>query len=281
MRTGAILLVGGRSTRMGQPKARLDWHGEPLVARVGRVLLRSVAGGPVVAVSAPGQELPPLPEGVEVSSDPSEGEGPLRGIAVGLAALEGRVEVAFVSSVDAPLLHARFVEAVLQAMTEEVDAAVPIALGHRQPLAAAYRVAVLPLLGGLLEAGEHRPGQLLAQVRTRFLDADTLLSTSGLRAVDPHLEALRNVNTPEELAEVRALPPPEVTVQVHGALRRRSAGASTTARAFHLAGAVRAAGLALDGHVVAAINGEQIVSDPWFPLGSGDVVTLISADAGG
>lgn len=281
MQPGAILLVGGRSTRMGRPKALLDWHGEPLAARVARVLQRSVDGGPVVAVSAPGQELPLLPDDVEVRADPSEGEGPLRGIAVGLAALEGRADVAFVSSVDAPLLHARFVAAVLAAVTDEVDAAVPLARGHRQPLAAAYRTALLPLLDELLESGERRPGQLLARVRTRFLDAEALLGSAGLRAADPHLDALRNVNTPEELAEVRALPAPEVTIQVHGALRRRSAGASTTARAFRLADAVEIAGLTLDGHVVAAINGEQIVSDPQFPLGSGDLVTLISADAGG
>ena len=102
MRAGAILLVGGRSTRMGRAKATLDWHGEPLAARVARVLARAVGDGPVVAVAAPGQELPPLPAGVMLASDPSEGAGPLQGLAVGLAALRAHADVAFASSVRRP-----------------------------------------------------------------------------------------------------------------------------------------------------------------------------------
>ena len=32
MSTAAILLAAGASSRMGQPKALLDWRGQPLVA---------------------------------------------------------------------------------------------------------------------------------------------------------------------------------------------------------------------------------------------------------
>jgi molybdopterin-guanine dinucleotide biosynthesis protein A len=281
MRTGAILLVGGRSSRMGRPKAGLDWHGEPLAARVARVLRRAVGDGPVVAVCAPGQELPALPEGVEIASDPIAGEGPLRGLGVGLAQLAGRAEIAFVSSVDAPLLHARFIDAVIGSLADEHDAAVPVAHEHRHPLSAAYRVSLAPLLDELLAAGERRPGVLLARVRTRFLDEDELRAAAGLGRVDPALSALRNVNTPEDYEEVRALPPPTVEIDVFGTLRQRSSKVHLTTRAFRLEQAVAAAGLALDGHVVAAINGEQIVSDGAYPLGPGDRVALISADGGG
>src|SRR5262245_10699824 len=174
MRAGAILLVGGRSSRMGRAKAALDWHGEPLAARVARVLARSVGDGPVVAVAAPGQELPPLPDGVALAFDPAEGAGPLQALAVGLAALAGRADVAFASSVDAPLLHARFVRAVLGALGDGCDAAVPVAHGHRQPLAAAYRTGLAPVADDLLAAGEHGLGALLAAGRTRFLDEGQL-----------------------------------------------------------------------------------------------------------
>lgn len=281
MQTAAILLVGGRSTRMGRPKAGLDWHGEPLAARVARVLARAVSDGPVIAVCAPGQDLPPLPDGVEIVADPAEGEGPLRGLAVGLHALVGRADVAFASSVDAPLLHTTFIDAVLGAVGDDVDAAVPVAHGHRHPLAAAYRVALLPLFESLLSEGERRPGVLLGQVRTRFLEEATLLGGTRLGIVDPTLEALRNINTPEEYEETRERPPPNVTIEVFGALRRRATNSTLEAAASRLEEAVAAAGLALDGHVVAAVNGRQIVTDPWFPLSAGDHVALIAADAGG
>ena len=278
MRTGAILLVGGRSTRMGRPKAELDWRGEPLAARIARVLARAVGDGQVVAVRAPGQDLPDLPDHVEVVTDPVEGDGPLRGLARGLAALQERADVAYASSVDAPFLHARFVSAVLAAVGATDDAAVPVTDGHRHPLAAAYRVALLPLCDDLLAKGERRPGALFDQVRTRFMDETALLATAGLGEVDAELDALRNINTPDEYDAARGVAPSRVTIEVFGTHGRRSGSACIEASASRLDDAFAAAGLALDGHVIAAVNGQQIVSDPWYPLAPGDRVSLIAMD---
>ena len=47
---GAMVLAGGRSTRMGAPKALLDWHGGTLVRRVSGILQR--VADPVVVVHA-------------------------------------------------------------------------------------------------------------------------------------------------------------------------------------------------------------------------------------
>ena len=52
-------------------------------------------------------------------------------------------------------------------------------------------------------------------------------------------------------------------------------------RAATVAGAAAAAGLALDGHVVAALNGDQITRDGQTPLAAGDTVFFLAADAGG
>ena len=54
-----------------------------------------------------------------------------------------------------------------------------------------------------------------------------------------------------------------------------AAGAAT------LGAAAQAAGIALDGHVVAALNGDQISRDPELPLAAGDTVAFLAADAGG
>jgi molybdopterin-guanine dinucleotide biosynthesis protein A len=258
---------------MGRSKAGLDWHGETLAARVTRVLARAVGSGQIVVVRAPGQELPDLPGHVEVVSDPAEGDGPLRGLASGLAALAGRADVAFVSSVDAPFLHASFVTAVLGAVEEADAAAVPVVSGHRHPLAAAYRVGLVPLVGELLAAGERRLGVLLDQVGARILDEATLLATPGVGDVDPTLRALRNVNTPDEYDEARAWEAPLVTIDV--------LGTRLDARVWRLEEAFAAASLALDDRVAATVNGEQVGSDLWYPLAPGDRVSLISAVPGG
>src|SRR3954452_12128470 len=74
-----IVLAGGRSTRMGTPKAALEWHGSTLLRHVVGLVARGVEGR-VVVVRAAGQALPSLPAGVEVAQDAREGRGPLQGL---------------------------------------------------------------------------------------------------------------------------------------------------------------------------------------------------------
>jgi molybdopterin-guanine dinucleotide biosynthesis protein A len=280
MRAGAILLVGGRSTRMGRAKAGLDWHGEPLAARVARVLARAVGEGPVVAVAAPGQALPPLPAGVTLAADPTEGAGPLQGLAVGLAALGGNADVAFASSVDAPLLHPRLVRAVLGALRAGDDAAVPVAHGHRQPLAAAYRTGLAALADQLIAEGERGLGGLLGRARTRFLNETELLALEGLATFDPGLDALHNVNTPEEYEAALRHAAPDVVVEVRGSLRDRATASRLVVPARRLAEAVAATGLELDERVAVELDGQPAALDPLLPLGAGDHVTLAAASGG-
>src|SRR5262245_51158105 len=96
---GGIVLAGGRSTRMGEDKALLDWEGVPLVVHVCEQVRRAV-DGPLVVVAAEGQALPGL-DGSEVVTDLEPDRGPLEGLRTGLAALAPRADVAFVTSVDA------------------------------------------------------------------------------------------------------------------------------------------------------------------------------------
>ena len=110
--SAGVVLAGGRSSRMGTPKAALEWHGSTLLRRTVGIVARATSG-PVVVVRAIGQDLPELPEGALVADDPREGKGPVQGIAAGLAALSGRADVAFVSSTDMPFLHPAFVRRVL------------------------------------------------------------------------------------------------------------------------------------------------------------------------
>src|SRR6516162_8765549 len=87
---GGIVLCGGRSERMGRPKAWLPFGDELLLPRVVRLLRQAV--DPVVVVAAPDQDVPPLPDGVAVVRDEAKGRGPLQGLAAGLAALRGQAE---------------------------------------------------------------------------------------------------------------------------------------------------------------------------------------------
>lgn len=265
---------------MGTPKAELAWHGSTLLHRAAGVLGRAV-DGPVVVVAAPGQELPPLPEGVGVVEDPVEGLGPMQGLARGLAAVADRAESAFVCSTDLPFLHPAFVRRVLRGLTDGVDVALPVARGFRQPLAAAYRTSLAGLIDSLLGEGELRPGMLFKHCTVIRLDDEQLLADAELARLDPELASVVNVNTPEDYAAAVAQEPPEVAVERFGALARGGGHRPHRVRAATVGQAAQRVGLALDRHVVAAVNGEQLSRDGGQPLVAGDTVAFLSADAGG
>ena len=278
--SAGIVLAGGRSSRMGTPKASLEWHGSTLLRRTVGILSR-VTGGPVVVVRAPGQELPALPPGTEVVTDPREGLGPVQGLAAGLAALQDRAEVAFVSSTDMPFLHPAFVRRVLRAAQQDgVDMGLPVARGYPQPLAASYRVALAPVAAKLVAEERLRPAFLFGQCVVDRLDEAALRDDPVLAALDPGLDSVINVNEPADYRQARARPAPQVTIQRFGPLADGHRGPEQV-RAATVAEAVDAAGLTLDRHVVAALNGDQITRDGETPLAAGDTVFFLSADAGG
>lgn len=277
------MLAGGRSSRMGSPKAALEWHGSTLLYRTAAVLAR-VVSGPVAVVAAPGQKLPSLPAGVEVVEDPVEGLGPMQGIATGLAAVADRAGEAFVCSTDLPLLHPAFPAAVLgalQAQGEEIDVVMPVARGFRQPLAAAYRTRLARFIEERVREGDFRPGMLFKHVGVLQLDDAALLADPRLARFDPQLDSVVNVNEPDDYAAARRRPPPEVVVERFGALASGGQRGPRRVRAATLGAAADAAEVTLDRHVLAALNGDQITRDPQIPLVAGDVVAFLTADGGG
>ena len=275
-----VVLAGGRSSRMGTPKAALEWHGSTLLYRTVALLGRTV-GGPVVVVRAAGQELPPVPDGVGVVADPVPGLGPLQGIGAGLAAVAGSAEAAFVCSTDLPFLHPAFMRRVVGALdaqpdvaqsdvaqsdvaqsdVAQSDVALPVARGYRQPLAAAYRTALAEPIAALLAVGKRQPGMLFARCRVAVLDDAALLADPDVARLDPGLESLTNVNEPAEYAAARARAPEPVTVE----------GERESVRAATLGELARALGAVLDA---VTLNGRPVPPDPRLPLVAGDVVAF-------
>ena len=260
---------------MGTPKAALEWHGSTLLRRTVGILAR-VTDGPVIVVRAPGQDLPALPPQTEVIDDPREGLGPVQG----LAALQDRAEVAFVSSTDMPFLHPAFVRRVLRAVEDGVDVGLPVARGYPQPLAASYRVALAPVAAKLVAEERLRPAFLFEQCALERLDEDALRADPVLAALDPGLDSVVNVNEPGDYQAARARPAPRVTIQRFGPLADGHRGPEQVL-ASTVAEAAAAAGIALDGRVVAALNADQVTRDGETPLAAGDTVSFLPANAGG
>ena len=189
MTAGGIVLCGGKSTRMGAPKATLPFGPETMLQRVVRLLGTVVS--PIVAVAAREQVLPSLPDHVIVTRDEREARGPLEGLRAGLSALPASVDAAYVTSCDVPLLEPAFAARMIE-LLGEYDIAVMEIDGFPHPLSAVYRRDVLPHIEALLEQDRLRPVFLFDAVRTRRVRPEEMMS------VDPELRTLRNLNTRED-----------------------------------------------------------------------------------
>jgi molybdopterin-guanine dinucleotide biosynthesis protein A/molybdopterin converting factor small subunit len=290
----AVILAGGRSSRMGTPKSLLPFDGEPLIVHIVRTL--EPLFGEIIVVAAPNQELPPIP--ARVVHDDVGYQGPVGGIYYGLRAAGG--EGAFVTSCDSAFLNPALISHLVS-VRAGVDVVVPHWDGRYQPLLAVYGHTVLPLLAAQLERGELRPVYLFDKVRTRLVEEEEI------RRFDPDGESFFNMNTPadynEALKRWRAAPPPtpgvSCTIELFGVARllaqtrevpltlpaEATLGqmlAALVERLPALAGTVIAGdqGRLVDGYAC-NVNGLDFVRQPGARIYPGDNIAIMSADAGG
>jgi len=189
---GAIILCGGKSSRMGLAKATLPFGPEVLLQRVVR-LVRPVVDS-IVVVAAPDQELPPLPDEVRLVRDRAEGRGPLEGLAAGFTALRDSVDAAYATGCDVPFMVPALVKRLFE-LLQDHEIVVPTDGRFHHPLSAVYRTQVLERIESLLAEGRMRPFYLFEQ-------SDTLeVSVDRVRDVDPELATLENLNRPSDYLE--------------------------------------------------------------------------------
>jgi molybdopterin-guanine dinucleotide biosynthesis protein A len=187
-----LILAGGRSSRMGVDKASLVLGGTTMLQRSADRLSPSV--DELVVVGAPGRVLPDVSTRLplRIVEDPVEGEGPLVGIAAGLAACTG--DVAVVVAVDMPFVETSLVAALLERLAPPHRWVLPFADGRPQPLCSAFAASALAEIREHLESGDRAPMAVAAD-----LDAYRMQPDEWAMA-DPTGRSFVNVNTPEEFA---------------------------------------------------------------------------------
>jgi molybdopterin-guanine dinucleotide biosynthesis protein A len=176
---------------MGRDKACLPFGPELMLQRVVRLVSQVVDPNSVVVVAAAQQVVPPLSNSIKLARDAYPERGPLEGLAAGLRALGETADAIYATSCDVPLLVPGFVEFLFQELGE-YWIAVPQDDRYQHPLAAVYRRGVLDRIEALLAKGHLRPRDLFAEVPTRTIPVE------ALRAVDPDLSTLMNLNHPQD-----------------------------------------------------------------------------------
>ena len=182
-----IILCGGQSARMGgENKALLPWGAGTLLEHI--VRQGQAAAEEVIVV---GNGVEPMP-GTIVVSDIVPDAGPLGGLHAGLTA--ARFERCVAVGCDIPFATAEIMRALLD-LGAGCDAAVPRTEDGLHPLVAAYARSCVGVIERQLTRGERRMSSFLDQVRVRWV------SEEELRAFDPDLLCLFNINTPRDYEE--------------------------------------------------------------------------------
>ena len=198
----AAILAGGRSMRMGVDKTLLAVDGESLLLRVVEAVGR-VCAHTVVVTNRPEQAGEAgLSINVPVLADEVPFQGPLGGLVTALK--EAPDEWVLAVAADMPWLEPELVRALWEAR-DGAQVVVPLTEKGLEPLLALYHRDCLPVARRVLLSGRRRIVAMFSELRVVEVPVE------ALRAADPQLRSLVNVNTPEDLADVREDGPADAT----------------------------------------------------------------------
>ncbi len=183
-----VILVGGKSRRMGRDKTFLEVAGKPLFERILEVFRESfdrivLVGDREERFAAYG--LPVLPDIYPGSS--------LGGLYTGL--FHAATEYVFVSSCDLPFPNVDILRH-LCSLKDGFDAVVPSTKYGYEPLFALYAKSCLGPIRELLDSGDFCAYAWYPRVRVRYVPYEELAH------LDRDGRAFLNVNTPDEFAGI-------------------------------------------------------------------------------
>jgi len=187
-KTAGLILIGGKSERMGRPKALIELCGGRLWQRAGEILTPHVDAifylGSVAGFDPPQDQ--------RVIMDDPPGIGPLGGLVAGLE--RSGYQHHLLIAVDYPLVPAAFLQTLVE-QSESFMAVCGQSGAYLEPLVAYYHRDCAPVIRQMIAQGEIRTHQLYDRVRSH------ILTPAQMRKIDPAKWAHFNVNTPADLRE--------------------------------------------------------------------------------
>lgn len=189
-----VILAGGENKRFnGQNKAFLRLGGKRIIDRLMGVYERLfdqivlVTNDPAAYV-----DIDAL-----IVSDHYSVRSSLNGLHAGLFAAAH--EYAFFAACDTPFIDDALVRCVLNQIARKADIIIPSTSAGYEPMFAVYKKTCLPAMAHQLENDRLKIQGLFRKVRVKTVGEE------ALRAVDPELISLFNVNTPEDLVKAEAI----------------------------------------------------------------------------
>ena len=177
---GAIILAGGESSRMGQDKGLMMYHGRPMIQWVIDAVMQLTENILIVANDKTYEKF-----GYPVISDEVKKAGPIAGMIAGIKAASW--DKSWILACDAPKVQPDFLNNLRSALGNHL-ATVPCYNGRLYPLTAFYNHNILPALENNLAQDKLKLTTLLDEIDSIIFDANSYTPAN-----------FKNINSPKDL----------------------------------------------------------------------------------
>jgi molybdopterin-guanine dinucleotide biosynthesis protein A len=192
-----IILAGGLSSRFGgRNKALIEWNQQPLLGHIRQAfgdLFREI----ILVTNTPRHF---AAWDMTLVTDLFPERSSLTGIHAGL--FYAAYPLAFVTACDTPLLQPALIRMLLENANENTDVVIPQTDNGLEPLCAVYSQRCLHPITHRLQKGDFRIRSFFRKARVRHVPE------VQLRRCDPDLRSFYNINTSDDLEQVRRRFPP-------------------------------------------------------------------------
>lgn len=191
MKTGCVILAGGKSSRMGEDKALLEYDGQIFIKKIADELSffdeKIIARGNNCALTDMEND------SWKIISDEYPEHGPIGGLHASLKSCES--EAMFCVSCDIPFVKGELAQKMSNAMNDDFDAVIAVtADGKFHPLCGVYRKELYHLMKEHILQDNNRMMAVLRKVRVKYVNLEEVTS-----------KQLMNVNTKEEYDKLKKL----------------------------------------------------------------------------
>lgn len=170
----AVILSGGKSSRMGTDKSFLKINDEPVIERIIDELKKITENLIIITNDKPAYEYLRIP----LYGDRYSEKGPLAGIESALHHVKS--EVYLFTACDMPFIQSDVYEKLLQYI-DGYDAVVPVYNNRVHPLSAIYKRSVLPFVKQNLENDQLRVTSFFDQLQVKYVKSFSGISKTSLQ----------------------------------------------------------------------------------------------------
>lgn len=188
----AIILAGGKSSRMGKDKAFVAFSGRPLI----EILIdkiSSVFGDLIIVTNKPALY---RKYGLRIEVDITKDKGPLAGIYTGLISSEDNYN--FIFACDMPFLSRDLIR-YMAGERDGYDAVIPEYNGRLEPLCAVYSKSCIRPIETELSRNNLKISDFTKYINARIIRGDEISKFGSDRIL------FANINTPEDMNNLTRL----------------------------------------------------------------------------